>query len=71
MNSTQRGQREGDLPADRDPELLAAAVLGGVQQAVVLALGRTPRPARAGVAPELWAFVTGAVGAPEERGHAS
>ncbi|GAB2826608.1 hypothetical protein GCM10022221_25840 [Actinocorallia aurea] len=66
-----RGQRDGDLPADRDPELLAAAVLGGVQQAVALALGRTPRPDRARVTAELWAFVTGAVGAPLERGHES
>lgn len=58
-----RGQRDGDLPADRDPELLAAAVLGGVHTAVVVALTRTPRPDRARVAAELWTFVAGAAGA--------
>ncbi|MGI5127413.1 TetR/AcrR family transcriptional regulator [Pseudonocardia sp. CA-107938] len=58
-----RGQRDGDLPADRDPELLVAAVLGGVHTAIALALTRTPRPDRARVATELWAFVRGAAGA--------
>ncbi|MFI0446683.1 TetR/AcrR family transcriptional regulator [Actinomadura sp. 6N118] len=58
-----RGQREGDLPSDRDPELLVAAVLGGVHMAVVVALTRTPRPDRTRVAAQLWAFVAGAAGA--------
>lgn len=57
-----RGQRDGELPADRDPELLVAAVLGGVHTAVVVALTRTPRPDRARVAAELWTFVAGAAG---------
>jgi AcrR family transcriptional regulator len=56
-----RAQRDGDLPADRDPELLVAAILGGVHMAVVVALTRTPRPDRTQVADELWAFVAGAV----------
>jgi AcrR family transcriptional regulator len=60
-----RGQRDGDLPAGRDPELLVAAVLGGVHTAVAVALTRTPRPDRARVAAELWAFVAGAAGTPE------
>jgi AcrR family transcriptional regulator len=58
-----RAQRDGDLPADRDAELLVAAVLGGVHTAVAIALTRTPRPAPAHVAAELWAFVAGAAGA--------
>ncbi|WP_433461796.1 TetR/AcrR family transcriptional regulator [Spirillospora sp. CA-128828] len=58
-----RGQRDGDLPADRDPELLVAAILGGVHTAVAVALTRTPRPDRARVAAELWAFIAGAAGA--------
>ncbi|WP_436499461.1 TetR/AcrR family transcriptional regulator [Actinokineospora sp. HUAS TT18] len=64
-----RGQRDGDLPADRDPELLVAAVLGGVHTAVAVALTQTPRPDRGRVAAELWAFVAGAAGAtnPSER----
>ena len=60
-----RGQRDGDLPADRDPELLVAAVLGGVHTAVAVALTRTPRPDRARVAAELWAFVAGAANSSE------
>lgn len=59
-----RGQREGDLLHDRDPELLVAAILGGVHMAVAVALTRTPRPDRSRVAAELWTFVTGAAGGP-------
>lgn len=57
-----RGQRDGDLPGGRDPELLVAAVLGGVHTAVAVALTRTPRPDPASVAAELWDFVAGATG---------
>jgi hypothetical protein len=60
-----RGQRDGDLPGDRDPELLVAAVLGGVHTAVAVALTRTPRPDPAQVATELWAFVAGAANGSE------
>ncbi|GLZ29241.1 hypothetical protein Lesp02_14310 [Lentzea sp. NBRC 105346] len=62
-------QRDGDLPADRDPEMLVAAILGGVHTAVAVALTRSPRPDRALVAAELWAFVAGAAGTSDtERG---
>jgi AcrR family transcriptional regulator len=57
-----QGQRDSELPGDRDPELLAAAVLGGVHRAVVLALSRDSRPPLDGLVHELWAFVAGAVG---------
>lgn len=56
------GQRERELPGDRDPELLAAAVLGGVHSAVAVALNRQHRPSLAALIHELWAFVAGAVG---------
>ncbi|MEJ3658118.1 TetR/AcrR family transcriptional regulator [Actinomycetes bacterium KLBMP 9759] len=55
-----QAQRDGDLPAGRDPELLVAAVLGGVHTAVAIALTRSPRPESAQVAADLWAFVAGA-----------
>lgn len=58
-----REQRDGDLLPDRNPELLVAAVLGGVHTAVAVALTRSPRPDRARVTAELWAFVAGAAGA--------
>jgi hypothetical protein len=59
-----QAQRDGDLPAGRDPELLAAATLGGTHAVAVVALGRTPRPGIAAVIDELWSFVAGAVGLP-------
>ena len=59
------GQRNGDVPADRDPSLLAAAVLGGVHITVVSALTAEPRPDRQAVIAELWRFIAGAIGRPD------
>jgi AcrR family transcriptional regulator len=59
------GQRDGDVPADRDPALLAAAVLGGVHVTVVSALTAARRPDRQAVIAELWRFIAGAIGRPE------
>ncbi|HJR89998.1 MAG TPA: TetR/AcrR family transcriptional regulator [Aeromicrobium sp.] len=59
------GQRNGDVPADRDPALLAAAVLGGVHITVVSALTAERRPDRQAVIAELWRFIAGAIGRPE------
>lgn len=59
------GQRSGDIPADRDPGLCAAAVLGGVHTTVVSALTREPRPDREVLIRELWTFVKSAVGRPD------
>lgn len=55
-------QRDGELSADRDPELLAAALLGGVHSATVVALARDPRPSAAAVVEELWTIVASAAG---------
>jgi AcrR family transcriptional regulator len=55
-----KGQRDGDLPKGNDPTLLAAAVLGGVQSAVAVALASDPRPPATAVARNLWRFVRGA-----------
>lgn len=55
-------QRDGELPAERDPELLAAGVLGGVHATVSVALSRSPRRDAGLVTDELWRFVAGAVG---------
>lgn len=59
------GQRTGDVPADRDPALLAAAVLGGVHITVVSAVTAQPRTDRQLVITELWRFIAGAIGRPE------
>ncbi|WP_405846712.1 TetR/AcrR family transcriptional regulator [Streptomyces sp. NBC_01518] len=55
-------QRAGELPADRDPEFLAAATLGGTHALISTALTRTPRPSAEDLVAQLWAFVSGAVG---------
>jgi AcrR family transcriptional regulator len=57
-------QENGELPAGRDPELLAAAVLSGTAALVSVALARTPRPEPGEVTAQLWTFVAGAVGLP-------
>lgn len=57
-----RGQRDGELPGDRDPEMLAAATLGGTHAIAAVALSRSPRPPAATVTDQVWAFVAGPVG---------
>ena len=59
-------QAAGEIDADRDPELLAAAVLGGVHTTVALALARRRRPRAERVVDELWRFIAGAVGLVED-----
>ncbi|MFC4019886.1 TetR/AcrR family transcriptional regulator [Micromonospora sp. GCM10011542] len=55
-------QRTGELPADRDPEFLAAATLGGINTMLSVALTRESRPAVDDMIAELWTVVRGAVG---------
>lgn len=57
-----RAQQTGELPAGRDPELLAAATVGGLHAIVVVALNRDPRPPADVVFDQSWAFVAGALG---------
>ncbi|KZS64078.1 TetR/AcrR family transcriptional regulator [Mycobacterium pseudokansasii] len=60
-------QRLGELPADRDPQMLAVATLSGVHAMSILALSRKPRPPAAEVCEQVWLFVAGAVGLAAER----
>ena len=55
-------QNTGELPADRDTEMLAAATLSGVHAIAAVALKRSARPPAAEVVEQVWAFVSGAVG---------
>lgn len=64
-----RAQHQGEIPADRDPDYLAAATLGGTNALVSVALTRTPRPTPESVIDQLWAFVSGAVGHIEKGSH--
>jgi AcrR family transcriptional regulator len=55
-------QKARDIPTGRDPELLAAATLGGTNTLMAIALTRTPRPPQKSLVAQSWAFVAGAVG---------
>jgi hypothetical protein len=55
-------QRAGELPAERDPEFMAAGTLGGTNAVVAVCLTRDPRPPAESVVDQLWALVSGAVG---------
>lgn len=57
-----QAQAAGELPTERDPEMLAAASIGGTHAVVMIALARQPRPGAEVVIAETWAFVAGAVG---------
>ncbi|WP_068273428.1 TetR/AcrR family transcriptional regulator [Aldersonia kunmingensis] len=57
-----QGQRAGEIPADRDPEYLAAATIGGTNAVIAISLTRSPRPPASEVIDQLWSFVSGAVG---------
>jgi AcrR family transcriptional regulator len=57
------GQDEGALARDRDPELMAAAVVGGMRSILSVILDQNPRPDRAVVQEEIWRFTTAALGA--------
>jgi AcrR family transcriptional regulator len=57
-----QAQRAGEVPAERDPEFMAAATLGGTNAVVAVCLTRVPRPPADSVVDALWAFVSGAVG---------
>lgn len=56
-----RGQRDGDLPVGKDPQLLAAGVLGGLRTMTALAVDRQRRPGAGWLTDQMWKFVEGAV----------
>ncbi|WP_262490853.1 TetR/AcrR family transcriptional regulator [Mycobacterium simiae] len=65
-HNIKHAQRIAELPADRDPHLLAVATLSGVHAMSTLALSRTPRPPAHEVVDQVWIFVAGAVGLARE-----
>ncbi|MBM7059878.1 TetR/AcrR family transcriptional regulator [Pseudomonas sp. UL073] len=58
-DNIRRGQAAGQLSAQLDPELVSAMTLGGMHQALLEALARTPRPAAEHLAQQLWQYVRG------------
>lgn len=60
-HNLRRGQANGEIPADLDPGLAGAMVLGGIRQALGAVLSRAEPQPQALVAEELWRFVAAAV----------
>src|SRR5690606_18404578 len=57
------GQAEGAVTRGRDPELMSAAVVGGMRSILAVVLDQDPRPDRADSREEIWRFSTAALGA--------
>jgi AcrR family transcriptional regulator len=55
------GQRDGVIPADLDPRLTIALLIGGIRQALIGALTSNHRPDRAELTDKIWVFVAGAL----------
>jgi AcrR family transcriptional regulator len=58
------GQRDGVIPADLDPRLTIALMIGGIRQALIGALMSSHRPDRAELTDKIWIFVAGALRLP-------
>ena len=58
------GQRDGVIPADLDPRLTIALMIGGIRQALIGALMSGHRPDRAELTDKIWVFVAGALRLP-------
>lgn len=62
------GQKRGELPLDRDPDLSAAMVIGGMRRTLATALARDPLPPERKVVHDLWLFIAGVAGIdPDQR----
>ncbi|CAN5850293.1 hypothetical protein BH11PSE1_BH11PSE1_02870 [soil metagenome] len=58
------GQRAGVIPADLDPRLTLALLIGGIRQALIAALTTDNRPDRAELTEKIWVFVCGGLRLP-------
>ena len=58
------GQRDGVIPADLDPRLTIALMIGGIRQALIGALTASHRPDCAELTDKIWVFVAGALRLP-------
>lgn len=54
------GRRRGEIPEDRDPELIAAMVIGGMRHVLAMALAQGLPEEQA--AHQLWIFIAGVLG---------
>lgn len=58
------GQRDGVIPADLDPRLTIALLIGGIRQALIGALTSAQRPDPAALTDRIWVFVAGGLRLP-------
>jgi len=58
------GQRDGVIPADLDPRLTIALMIGGIRQALIAALTSSHRPDRDELTNKIWIFVARALSLP-------
>lgn len=58
------GQRDGVIPADLDPRLTIALLIGGIRQALIGALTSAQRPDPAALTDKIWVFVAGGLRLP-------
>ena len=58
------GQRDGAIPADLDPRLTIALLIGGIRQALIGALTVGHRPDRTELTDKIWVFVAAALRLP-------
>ncbi len=58
------GQRDGVIPADLDPRLTIALLIGGIRQALIAALTTDNRPDRVELTEKIWVFVCGGLRLP-------
>ncbi|MDB5469266.1 MAG: hypothetical protein JWR84_826 [Caulobacter sp.] len=63
------GQRDGVIPADLDPRLTIALLIGGIRQALIGALTSGHRPDPDELTDKIWLFVSGALRLPTAQAH--
>lgn len=56
-----KGQERGDIPPDIDPEIAAAAINGGLREAMTMALRRQKRMSPQAFCDQVWGLVAGAL----------
>lgn len=54
-------RQQGIIPADADPHLTIALMIGGIRQAVIGALTQQPRPDPEHLTNEIWTFIAAAL----------
>lgn len=60
------GQKRGELPADRDPELCGAMIIGGMRRVIGRGVARPRRPSQKRLSHQLWTFIAGVAGVDPE-----